>query len=88
MATRAELIETLISRFESKEFLPTIGSVREFLALYGIKAVQQRRTNLKTINTILSLLDNDELQRIVEQKAYGKPTELGPLSDAIRNYDN
>ena len=86
MATREELLETLTARFKSKEFLPTISDTRNFLEIHGKKAVPQRATNLKTVQLIISIMDTSELQRIVEDRLYGGPTRLGPLSAAIKNY--
>lgn len=79
-------LETLATRFESKDFLPTISDVRNFLELRGkdTNGLTQRAEAFRKILVLLLDLSVEELLALVEASVNTGPAELGPLSDAIK----
>lgn len=80
------LLLILASKFEAKEFLPTVADVRHFLEMRGqqVTGIKQRQDTFgKVLESLLSMPD-DELDRVVLNKSHSGPSQLEPLSDAIR----
>ncbi|MFO0255013.1 MAG: hypothetical protein ACK52V_12925 [Betaproteobacteria bacterium] len=84
-AQRAALLR-LASLFDRKLFLPTASDVRHFLELRGQKPapVKQRLDAFRKVLALLSGTADEELQRLIQNSTHAGPTQLGPLSDAIR----
>lgn len=93
IADRAELSTTkrdallrLASLFDRKLFLPTASDVRHFLELRAQQPgpVKQRQDAFRKVLALLSGMADEELERLIKSSTHAGPTQLGPLSDAIR----
>ena len=93
IADRAELSTTkrdallrLASLFDQKLFLPTASDVRHFLLLRAQQpgSVKQRQDAFRKVLALLSGMADEELERLIKCSTHSGPTQLGPLSDAIR----
>lgn len=76
----------LAQRFEDREFLPTIGHVKEFLERRNVHLGSVRGRGAaasKVIETLRSLPD-EHLEAMLHDESYSGPSRLGPLSDAIK----
>ena len=77
----------LAERFERKDFLPTLGDIRNFCDMYGID-VPASKTRASAIPRVFKFLANemeaDEVQRILDYELFSGPSRLGPIADAIR----
>lgn len=81
-----EPLRALAARFDAKTFLPTASDVRHFLEMRGQDPgpVKQRQDSFrKVLNVLLSMAD-DELMLLQTSGTHAGPTQLGPLSDAIK----
>lgn len=93
IADRAELptakrvaLLSLASLFDRKLFLPTASDVRLFLELRAQQPgpVKQRQDAFRKVLSLLSGMADEELDRLIKSSTHAGPTQLGPLSDAIR----
>lgn len=76
----------LARRFQEKEFLPTLGDIRNFCKTYGVEqlASNSRAGSIPRVFKFLATMDRDEIQRIVDDRLFSGPARLGPIADAIR----
>lgn len=83
---RKLLVLTIASKFDTKAFLPTSADVRHFLEMRGQRAsvIKDRRESFRQVLESLMSMDDEELRVLAETDAHGGPTQLGPLSDAIK----
>jgi len=82
---KAVALRGLATRFDRKEFLPSISDVREFLVMMGERpgAIKDRSTAFRLLLTALSGLPPERLERLVNSARHSGPSQLAPLSDAI-----
>lgn len=80
------LLEELATRYENKEFLPTVGEIRNFCTIHGIDVSTSisRVAAVPRIFKYLSRLDSQEIQSMLRTNSYSGPTQLGPIAEAIR----
>ena len=82
-----DVVFALAVRFESKEFLPTFGDIRNFCQMYGID-VPASKTRASAIPRVFKFIANDmdaaEVQKILDYGMFSGPSRLGPIADAIR----
>ena len=85
-AAKRTVLLSLASLFDQKLFLPSASDARHFLELRGRapRAIKQRLDAFREVLSLLSELTEEELDRLVKNSAHSGPTQLGPLSDAIR----
>lgn len=84
--TKRDALFRLASLFDRKLFLPTASDVRHFLELRAQQPgpVKQRHDAFRKVLALLSDMADEELERLIENSTHAGPTQLGPLSDAIR----
>ena len=77
----------IAAKFDRKEFLPSVGDIREFLAMMGADSggMKDRLDGFRRLLPPLSQLPPDKLRRLASSTTYSGPAQLGPLSDAIRS---
>jgi len=82
-----EEIFALATRFDRKEFLPTVGDIREFLAMSGsiVEGLTSRSEGFRYLLPVLVKLPPERLKRLATSNSYSGPSQLGPLADAIRS---
>ena len=79
---------TLAQLYESKKFLPTAGSIRNFLTMKGIEE-QPPKNRSDAFRVVLKLLASSppaEVHQLVESEVHGGPTRLAPISEAIEAF--
>ncbi len=83
---RKEPLRSLAARFDAKTFLPTASDVRHFLEMRGqdLGSVKQRQDSFKKVLDVLLSMADDELMLLQASGTHAGPTQLGPLSDAIK----
>lgn len=85
-ADRKDHLRALAARFDAKTFLPTASDVRYFLEMRGQDPgpVKQRQDSFRKVLNVLLSMTNDELIQLHASGTHAGPTQLGPLSDAIK----
>jgi len=83
---RKTLLISVASQFDDKVFLPTVSDVRYFLEMHGQEThvILQRSKAFPNIFNVLLPMPYESLNTIIQGVAYSGPSELGPLSDAIK----
>ncbi len=82
---RKEPLLALAARFDAKTFLPTATDVRYFLEMRGQPGpVKQRHDSFRRVLDVLLSMADDELILLQASGTHAGPTQLGPLSDAIK----
>lgn len=81
-----ELLCMLAARFDAKAFLPTASDVRHFLEMRGQdpSPIKQRQNSFRKVLDVLLNMADDELKLLQASATHAGPTQLGPLSDAIK----
>lgn len=82
-----ETLLAIAAKFDRKEFLPSVGDIREFLAMMGEDSgsMKDRLDGFRRLLPPLSQLPTDRLKRLASSTRYSGPAQLGPLSDAIKS---
>ncbi len=82
-----ETLLAIAAKFDRKEFLPSVGDIREFLAMMGEEsgAMKDRLDGFRRLLPRLSQLPSDRLERLASSTRHSGPAQLGPLSDAIKS---
>jgi len=82
-----ETLLVIAEKFDRKEFLPSIGDIREFLAMMGEASagMKDRLDGFRRLLSSLTQLPPDKLKRLASSTSYSGPAQLGPLSDAIKS---
>ena len=85
-AARKVTLRSLAVRFDAKTFLPTASDVRHFLEMRGQDPgpIKQRQDSFRKVLDVLVVMAEDELQLLQGSGTHAGPTQLGPLSDAIK----
>ena len=75
----------LARKFETKNFLPTFGDIRNFCQIYGIDepASKSRASAIPRIFKFIASMETGEIQRILDDGMFSGPSRLGPIADAI-----
>jgi len=83
---RKKLFRVLAARFDTKTFLPTASDARYFLEMRGRDpgSIKHRQDSFKKVLDVLLNMADDELMPLLTSGAHAGPTQLGPLSDAIK----
>lgn len=78
----------LAERFEAKSFLPRCADISNFCNIYGIDepTSKSRAAAIPRLFKYLATLDTKDVERLLADKAYSGPSQLGPLADAIRQH--
>lgn len=76
----------LAQRYDRKEFLPSVGDVREFALMrdYPLTKVKDRSQAIRPLFSILQQLSTEKLDELLESPCFSGPATLEPLSDAIK----
>lgn len=82
---RREFLMEIASKYDEKRFLPTLGDVREFLAMAGDRrrSIKDRSEGFRLLLDSTKELPLEELQHLAATTAFSGPSQLGPLSEAI-----
>jgi hypothetical protein len=82
---RKRPLSILATRFDNKDFLPSIADVREFIIMAGERppAMKNRQDSFRNLLRVLLRFSPDRLQQVAEAASHAGPAQLGPISDAI-----
>jgi hypothetical protein len=82
-----ELLSEIAKQFDQKTFLPTIGDARHFLEMRGkeISPTVSRAEVFRKILDELEEMEVDELRIVAARARNSAPSQLAPLSKAIRS---
>ena len=85
-AERAAVVRRAAEEFERRAFLPTLGDIRSFCEAYGLEELKSnsRSSGIPRIFKLLATTEVADLERILDDRLFSGPTELGPIADAIR----
>ncbi|MGO8189392.1 hypothetical protein AB9F38_31355 [Rhizobium leguminosarum] len=81
------LLVDLAMQFDHKTFLPSIADVRAFLEMRGrdAKGLKQRPEAFRRVIKAIIDMPKESLEQMVLTSVHaGGPSQLGPLSDAIK----
>lgn len=80
------LLNELATRYDNKEFLPSIGEIRNFCQIHGIDAPvsSSREVAIRRVFTHLSQMNDQEIQSMIQTRFFSGPARLGPIAEAIR----
>ncbi|WP_157085594.1 hypothetical protein [Methylobacterium sp. Leaf99] len=72
--------------FEKKEFLTSLSDIQHFLGKFGVYSenLKHRPDSFRIIANVLKDMPEDKLRSVLEELPLYGLTQLGPLSDAIR----
>lgn len=87
-ADKRAAVSALAERFEAKSFLPSCADISNFCAIYGIDepASKSRAAAIPRLFKCLAAMDAKDLKNLLADNAFSGPTELAPLSEAIRQH--
>jgi hypothetical protein len=82
---KRQVLLRLAERYDSKQFLPNVADVREFLTMMDEKPLlmKDRKDAFRVLLRSLVGLPVERLQRLALSAQHSGPAQLGPLSDAI-----
>ena len=85
---RRPAVLTLAERFEAKAFLPSCADISNFCTIYGIAepASKSRAAAIPRVFKHLATMDAKDVEALVTNNAFSGPSQLGPISEAIRRY--
>ena len=80
-------ITKLAGNFEEKSFLPTFGDISNFCQIHNIdEPASKSRTNaIPRLFKFIASMNNEDIQRIIDDGLFSGPSSLGPIADAIRH---
>ena len=86
-AERAAVVRRAAEDFERRAFLPTLSDVRSFCETYGIEAPKSksRASGIPRIFKFLVTMDVADVKKMLDDRMFSGPAELGPIADAIRH---
>ena len=86
-AARAVAVRRAAEDFERRAFLPTLSDVRSFCETYGIEEPKSksRASGIPRIFKFLVTMDVADVERMLDDRMFSGPAELGPIADAIRH---
>ena len=67
-------------------FLPTLGDIRSFCQTYGIDEPRSRSRlgGIPRVFKFLTTMEAKEVERMLDDRLFSGPAELGPIAEAIR----
>ena len=80
------VLEHLAAKYDTKQFLATAADIRHFFEDQGLSppVVKHRSDAFRKIASVLGELSQNSLELISTSHSYTGPSQLGPLSSAIR----
>ena len=86
-AERAAVVRRAAEDFERRAFLPTLSDIRGFCETHGIEEPKSksRASGIPRIFKFLVTMDVADVERMLDDRVFSGPAELGPIADAIRD---
>ncbi len=87
---KKDILKKLASNFDEKIFLPRVGDIKNLFYKNGIdrSLVKSRQASINNLFFFLSTLSEEKLKFIYDDKSYCGPTNLEPISEAIKTRGN
>ena len=81
------VVRRAAQEFERRVFLPTLGDVRSFCEVFGIKEPRStsRASGIPRIFKFLVTMEGADVERMLDDRVFSGPASLGPIADAIRD---
>ena len=72
--------------FEQRVFLSTLNDIRNFCEAYGIEEPRSksRASGIPRVFKFLVTMDVADVERMLDDRMFSGPAQLGPVADAIR----
>lgn len=85
-AGKKQHLRAIATKFDTKKFLPSASDVRHFLEMHGeaSSTIKQRQDAFRKVVSVLLGMADDDLRLLETSSSHAGPTQLGPLSDAIK----
>ena len=85
-SSRRELLMSIAAKYDEKRFLPSVSDVREFLVMRGERrrSIKDRSEGFRLFLEATKEAPFEQLQHFATSNIFAGPSELAPLSDAIR----
>ncbi len=86
-AERAAVVRRAAEEFEQRVFLPTLNDLRSFCEAYGIDEPRSRSraSGIPRIFKFLVTMAVADVEKMLDDRVFSGPAELGPIADAIRD---
>ena len=86
-AERAAVVRRAAEEFERRAFLPTLNDLRSFCEAYGIEEPRSRSraSGIPRIFKFLVTMAVADVEKMLDDRVFSGPAELGPIADAIRD---
>ena len=83
---KRRLLADVATKFDRKLFLPTIGDIGNFCHVYGIEqpTSKSRAGVISRLFFHMAKMETEDVRKFLEDGMYSGPSQLGPISDAIR----
>lgn len=83
---RQKSLERLAAQYDAKQFLPTAADIRLFFEDQSLAppVVKHRSDVFRKIASVLQQMPQESLEALLTNRAYAGPSQLGPLSNAMR----
>jgi hypothetical protein len=85
-AARAAVLRRAAEEFDQRAFLSTLNDIRNFCEAYGIEEPRSksRASGIPRVFKFLVTMDVADVERMLDDRMFSGPAQLGPIADAIR----
>ena len=85
-AERGAVLRRAAEEFEQRVFLSTLNDIRNFCEAYGIEEPRSksRASGIPRVFKFLVTMDVADVERMLDDRMFSGPAQLGPIADAIR----
>ena len=85
-AERGAVLRRAAEEFEQRVFLSTLNDIRNFCEAYGIEEPRSksRASGIPRVFKFLVTMDVADVERMLDDRMFSGPAQLGPVADAIR----
>ena len=85
-AEQGAVLRRATEEFEQRGFLSTLNDIRNFCEAYGIEEPRSksRASGIPRVFKFLVTMDVADVERMLDDRMFSGPAQLGPIADAIR----
>ena len=85
-AEQGAVLRRATEEFEQRVFLSTLNDIRNFCEAYGIEEPRSksRASGIPRVFKFLVTMDVADVERMLDDRMFSGPAQLGPIADAIR----
>ena len=80
------MLRRTTEKFERGVFVSTLNDIRNFCEAYGIEdpRSKSRASEIPRVFKFLVTMDVADVERMLDDRMFSGPAQLGPIADAIR----